>query len=164
MALAYAPDLLYVLELFGIVRRAFSEWGGQSEHVMVATTTVVTVEMTAPVSEFDACVSLAWAVVGWGKERDRHRSSAWWYDPDASDRREWSAQARHRRRHQRRHQALQTALEEELTSLSARFVSGHKMFQSYQVRVLETDWSDLLLEIKGFDRTSQLRTHTPVRL
>ena len=162
VALTYAPDLLYVLELFVVVTRAFSEWSstGQSEHAStVATTTVITVEMSAPVSEFDACVSLAWAVVGWGKERDRHRSSAWLYDPDASDRREWSVQARHRRRHQRRHQSLQTALEKELPSLSARFTSGHKMFQSYPV--LETD---LLLEIKGFDRTSQLRTHAPVRL
>ena len=79
------------------------------------------------------------------------------------------ASRRHQRRHQQRHQALQTALDAELPSLSARFTLGHKMYRMFQsYRVLE---SDLLLEIKSFDRTSQLRiptlvqtTHTPVRL
>ena len=112
------------------------------------TTTIATTNSPAPVSDADAHVALAWAIVRkWCKERDRRRGLEWrfgrygFHDDGLSawrssnwpgDPRERSIRARHQRRHRRRHQALQTALQAELSIVSAHFTLERRCHRALQ--------------------------------
>ena len=194
MVLAYA-DLLFVLELFygsAEAESACSERGGERRQgvqaledgrrrSVVPTTIAATAKSPGPVSEVDAHVALAWAVVEWGDERGRRRDLAWLFG-EAPAR---SVQLRHERRRQRRHQALQPAvLRAELASVSAHFTLERRCRQAlqtalrdelrpvaasltarHQVRVSRRVLEPRLLRgIREFDRSSLLHVYSPVRL